>query len=315
VWLGIEIGGTKLQLGVGAGEGSGLAELVRRDVDRSQGADGILRSIEESVSLLQGRHPVRGIGFGFGGPVDTGKGRVITSHQVNGWEGFEMADWCTDRFGLPIVLGNDCNAAALAEARFGAGRDYARVFYVTVGTGIGGGYIVNGILQAADSPAASEIGHLRPGLDAEDPGRTLESLAAGPGIEAAARARIADAGHTSPEVAELLVNCGGDLSQLTVKQVGEAAAGGHALSRDILGQANRALGWGIAQVITLLGVHAVIVGGGVSLLGEELFYKPLRDFVSAYVFPPLRGTFDILPPALGEEVVVHGALAFARDGL
>ena len=143
----------------------------------------------------------------------------------------------------------------------------------------------------------------------------IESLAAGPGIEAAARARIADAGHTSPEVAELLVNCGSDLSQLTVKQVGEAAAGGHALSRDILGQANRALGWGIAQVITLLGVHAVIVGGGVSLLGEELFYKPLRDFVSAYVFPPLRGTFDILPPALGEEVVVHGALAFARDGL
>ena len=141
-------------------------------------------------SELGQSHQIRRIGIGFGGPVDTSQGRVIKSHQIDGWDNFHLVDWCRETFGLPAVLGNDCDAATLAEARFGAGQGRRSVFYVTVGTGVGGGFVKDGRLLGAGRPAACEIGHLRPGLHADQADETVESLASGWGIAAAAQARI-----------------------------------------------------------------------------------------------------------------------------
>ena len=141
--LGIEIGGTKLQLGVGAGDGV-LVDLVRLDVDQSQGADGILRQIAGAGRELIAKYGVTAAGFGFGGPVDTVRGVAVKSHHVHGWDAFPLADWCQRELGITAVIENDCDAAALAEARYGAGRGANPVFYVTVGTGIGGGLVVDG---------------------------------------------------------------------------------------------------------------------------------------------------------------------------
>src|SRR6186713_3027655 len=189
MFLGIEIGGTKLQLGVGAGDGGELAALARHDIDIANGAAGILEQIERSATALIQKHPVERIGFGFGGPIDSSAGMVTKSHQVAGWEGFPLARWCRESLGKPAVLGNDCDVAALAEARFGAGRGAGSVLYVTVGTGIGGGLVLGGNLHGSGRPAVAEIGHLRPGLNADDAEMTVESLAAGPAIAAAAVAR------------------------------------------------------------------------------------------------------------------------------
>src|SRR5688572_27563181 len=133
MYLGIEIGGTKLQLGVGHPTRSTLVELARCDVAPQNGARGILDQIEKSARDLIARHQVVRIGIGFGGPVSAGV--VTKSHQIDGWENFPLADWCRQKFGLETVLGNDCDAAALAEASVGAGRGARTVFYVTVGTG------------------------------------------------------------------------------------------------------------------------------------------------------------------------------------
>src|SRR5262249_57266320 len=126
MFLGIEIGGTKLQLGVGPGDGT-LASLWRGSVDVAAGAEGIRRQILTAVPELLARAGVerpaiRGVGIGFGGPVDDATRTVIRSHQIAGWDGFPLADWIDDLLGWPTVLGNDADVAGAAAAAFGAGQ-------------------------------------------------------------------------------------------------------------------------------------------------------------------------------------------------
>lgn len=330
MYLGIEIGGTKLQLGLGSGNDASFVEFLRYDVDANRGADGIREQIVDGVKQLQRRHQILRIGFGFGGPINSETQVVTKSHQIEGWDGFPLGSWCREQFGLPIVLGNDCDSAALAEAKFGAGANKRTVFYVTVGTGIGGGFVIDGKVHGAGRPAASEIGHLRPGLGALDRSWTVESVASGWGIAAMARARLTGVARSVDELipvelrqpspsadgdrADLLSRCAGDLDRLTSRDVGEAAADGNSTALMILESATSVLGWAIAQVITILAPEVVVVGGGVSLMGERLFFEPLRRSVGQFVFGPSSDSYEILPAQLGEEVVVHGAVALAASG-
>ncbi len=339
MFLGIEIGGTKLQLGIGHGDGSDLVAIERRDIAADHGAMGILEQIESAARALMQKHDVERIGYGFGGPVDSASGRVITSHQVAGWDDFQLVQWTETTLGLPASLGNDCDCASLAEARFGAGTGARTVFYVTVGTGIGGGLVVDGQLHGQGRPAAAEIGHLRPGLHDDRPDATVESIASGWGIAATARARIS--GEVSPPfasmqqakrqtsreqlhlsmararqaddeyISDLLNRCDQDLDGLTTKMIGQAAAEGNEVAREVLEHSSQALGWAVAQVVTLIAPDVIVVGGGVSLMGEQLFYVPLRKQVRRYVFPPLVNAFVIVPPKFDELVVVQGALTLA----
>src|SRR5207244_3015081 len=322
MYLGIEIGGTKLQLGVGNGDGSELAALVRHDVDARRGAAGILEQIEAAAAGLMQKHEIARIGIGFGGPVDSSSGVVTKSHQVSGWEKFPLVRWCRESLGKPAVLGNDCDSAALAEARYGAGRGAASVFYVTIGTGIGGGLVLGGQLHGTGRQAAAEIGHLRPGLNADRAEMTVESLASGPAIAAAAVARmtgqvsrpletirgplehpnrhqvkrrLADVKDAEQEfIADLAQRCGNNAERLTAKVVAQAAADGNEIARQVLDHACQGLGWAVAQVITIVAPEVVVVGGGVSLIGEQFFFMPLRSEVARYVFPPPAGHSKII---------------------
>ena len=314
MYLGIEIGGTKLQLGVGDGASDELAEVARHEIDARAGAQAILDQIQVSATELTKRHSIKRVGIGFGGPVDLAAGIVTKSHQVTGWDAFPLAAWCHEKIGLPAVIGNDCDVAALAEARFGAGQGLSSVFYVTVGTGIGGGLVLNGKLHGGGRPAAAEIGHLRPGLDAYNAKQTVEGIASGPAIAEAGKALLrGQPNRNDRDVVDLLRRCGDDPERLTTMMLAAAAASGNAIADDILRHACRALGWAIAQAITLIAPEIVVIGGGVSLMGDALFFAPLREEVAEYVFPPLQGSYRIVPAVLGELAVVHGAIALAAD--
>lgn len=326
LYLGIEIGGTKLQLAVGAGDGSPFVKLERAEIDAARGAEGIREQILHAGRFLMSRHDVARIGIGFGGPIDSAAGRTITSHQVPGWDDFPLVEWCGEKLGKPAVLGNDCDVAALAEARFGAGRGHRVVFFTTVGTGVGGGLVIDGTLYQPGQRAVAEIGHLRPGLAAADVHQTVEAAASGRGIERAMVAKLEGAldpqltgaslgGEFADDRLDLLSRCGGLPDLLTAVQIGEAAANGNALALEVLGHATETLGWAVAQVVTLVAPGVVVVGGGVSLMGEELFFEPVRRAASRYVFPPLQASLNIVPAALGERVVVQGALALASSGV
>lgn len=314
MFLGIEIGGTKLQLGVGIGDGSDFIAFERRDVDISRGGQGIRDQIREVGRSLVSQYPIERAAYGFGGPIFGNRGIVQTSHQVAGWDNFPLSEWTESELGIPTKLGNDCDVAALAEACFGAGRGADSLFYVTVGTGIGGGLVFNRRIHGTDRPASAEIGHLRPGLNATTSKQTIESLAAGPGIAQSTRNYLQSTQKLAEaDLRDFRERCGGDFQQLTTKAIGEAAVAGNQIAREQYVAATRVLGWGIAQLITLVAPEVVVVGGGVSLVGEETFFAPLRAAVQQYVFPPLRDSFRLLPAALGESVVVHGALALARS--
>ena len=163
-YLGIEIGGTKLQIGVGADDGV-LAGLWRGNVDAAAGPEGIRRQITRAVPELLAkanidRSQLQGVGIGFGGPVDDATRTVIKSHQIEGWDGFPLADWVSEVMGLPAALGNDADVAGLAEALHGAGKGLSPIFYITIGSGIGGGFIIDGEIYRGVGRGAAEIGHL-----------------------------------------------------------------------------------------------------------------------------------------------------------
>jgi glucokinase len=257
MFLGAEIGGTKLQVGVCDRRGQ-LRHLVREAVVRRQGAPGLLRQFHRLIPPLVKQYRVRAIGVGFGGPYDLQRNRAVKSHQIAGWDGFPVRDWFRKQFGLPVVVDNDQNCAALAEATVGAGKGLRSVFYVTVGTGIGGGLVIDGELYNGRYGAA-EIGHTWVGE------HRLEAVASGLAIERGI--------NTVP-------------------------------------QAARYVGVAIANAIALINPDIVIVGGGVSRAGAP-FFRPLRKTVARHVFPVFRKNCRIVPPALGEAVVVVGAALLA----
>lgn len=316
MYLGIEIGGTKLQLGVGPADGT-LSGLWRGNVDPAAGAEGIRRQILESVpELLQSSHIDRGIvkaaGIGFGGPVDDATQRIIKSHQVAGWDDFPIATWLSDALHIPAVLGNDADVAGLAEALFGAGQGLSPIFYITIGSGIGGGLIVDGEIQRGVGRGAAEIGHLRV-LDRRDPDAPsmvpLEEVASGWGIGRHARRLLGESAWPDSLVLSMI---GGDPSLVTAYHVGVAARHGDAFGLSRLNEALDSLSEAICAVIVLLCPRRIVIGGGVSLVGEKHFFEPLRKKVAERVFQPFAGLTDIVPAALGEAVVIHGALALAK---
>ena len=305
--LGIEIGGTKLQLGVGSGNGT-LETLVRLDVQPELGARGIRDAISKAAAELIPNYNVTRIGIGFGGPIDRTQGRVTTSHQIQGWDNFPIVSWCQDTCGLPTALGNDCDVAALAEATQGAGRDCRRVLYVTVGTGVGGGLVIDQEIYGVDRPAASEIGHLRVGMETGN--LTVEQMASGRGLCDRLWHNLS---RTDSHAADLLDRCQDRRENLTGQIVSEAAHQGNPLAQRAIAEACRALGWAIGQVITIAAPEIVVIGGGISLMGPEQFFAPVRHSAAQSVFGPLAESYRIVPAQLGELAVVHGALALAAE--
>ncbi|HYT92523.1 MAG TPA: ROK family protein [Gemmataceae bacterium] len=315
MYLGIEIGGTKLQLGLGEGDGV-VAGLWRGRVDVQEGPEGIRRQITAAVPELLAkagveRSRLRGVGIGFGGPVDDATHTVIKSHQIEGWDDFPLADWISDLLDSPAVLGNDADVAGLAEALFGAGKGLSPIFYITIGSGIGGGLIINGEIYRGCGRGAAEIGHMT--FFNGEGFCTLESVASGWGIAERVRELLgSDARHRRSLLVRLVH---GDLSRLTAEHVARAAQEGDLFARQRLGDTWDYLAEAIRNVLALLCPRRIVIGGGVALMGEELLFAPLRKLVADRAFKPFAKCYDIVPAALGEEVVVHGALALARKRL
>src|SRR5438105_3158987 len=316
MYIGVEIGGSKLQLGVGLGDGV-LRGLWRETVDVKAGPEGIRGQITRGIpELLEKagieRSSVKAIAIGFGGPVDDRTRTVIKSHQIEGWDDFPLADWIGDMLGWRAVLGNDADVAGLAEALFGAGQGLSPIFYMTIGSGIGGGLIIDGEIYRGCGRGAAEIGHLRI-KPVEEPNEpiVLEELASGWAIGRLART-LAETWDRDSAVFDFVDR---QTERITALHLGEAAAKGDLFAQTVLTTACGYLAEALAQVIALLGPRRIVIGGGVSLMGEQILFEPLRKSLKDRVFEPFRDCYDIVPASLGEEVVVHGALALAKKRL
>jgi glucokinase len=312
LYLGLEIGGTKLQLGLGRGDGRILA-IQRRVIRPESGAGGILQQIQDAYPALLSQSDVAGesptaAGIGFGGPVDADEGRTLRSHQVDGWDNFNLVGWASETLNIPqVAIRNDADTAGLGEARQGAGVGLSPIFYVTIGSGIGGGLILDGQIYRGSGAGAAEIGHLWIDDVAGGP-RKLEDIASGWAIGRAGRTVAAESRETS--LLEAMSD--GNPSRIDGQMVARAALDGDPVSLAILSMATRAVGLALAHVVTLLAPRRIILGGGVSMIGETLWFEPIRKVLESRAFPLFGGTCDLVPAALGEEVVLHGAFEIAR---
>lgn len=299
--LALEIGGTKLQAALGTADGR-IAQTLRADSPADAGADAVRRRVADLVLQIRSLadEPLEQVGVGFGGPVDAGTGRVIRSHQVTGWDDFDLAAWARDAAGLPAVVENDANCGALAEARLGAGADADRVLYMNVGSGIGGGVCVGGRLVSG--PLGGEMGHTWV-WDAEAGGYAhLEDVCSGWAIARRARTLAELDPRTS-----LLALAGGDAGALDARTVARAVREGDAAAGRLLDHVAETLAVALASAAAVVAPERIVVGGGVAGMGEVLFGR-LRDAFARRVFAPMADRTEIVPAARIEENVLVGAL-------
>jgi glucokinase len=299
-FLGVEIGGTKLQLVTGDGNGT-VQRRWRTTVARSAGAAGIRQQIERWLPEVLDTRPVAA-GVGFGGPVDWESGRIARSHQIEGWSGFDLAHWLGSAAGIPVAVDNDANVAALGEALCGNGRGARTVFYVTLGSGVGGGLVVDGAIYHGAKPGESEIGHLR--LDKA--GTLVEQRCSGWAVDR--RIREAIALHPGSPLAGLAAGVEAGEAQFLAPALEQADPLAHA----ILSEHADHLAFGLSHVVHLMHPERIVVGGGLARVGE-----PLRFAVAEALRHYLMEVFQPGPPlflsALVEDAVPAGALRLAAQ--
>ncbi|MEY2429344.1 MAG: glucokinase [Verrucomicrobiota bacterium] len=299
-FAGIEIGGTKLQLVLGDEEAN-IIERRKFAVDPGKGAAGIRRQIEQGISELMSINKPEAIGVGFGGPVDWKTGIISRSHQIEGWSGFDLEKWLRELTGVKVFVGNDANLAALGEARHGAGVGLNPVFYVTLGSGVGGGLVVNGNIYHGAIPGESEIGHVR--LDRN--GTTVESRCSGWAVDT----KIRELKTREPE--STLAQMTGSAAGGEAKHLAGALQQGDPEAIRILNETAEDLAFGLSHAVHLFHPQIIILGGGLSGIGE-----PLRAAVERSLRPLVMEAFApgicVVLTVLREDAVPIGALELAK---
>ena len=302
-FLAIEIGGSKLQLFVGDAAAN-ILQRHRLPVDPAQGGAGIRRQIEAALQTLLPAVQPAAIGVGFGGPVDWRTGRICCSHQVEGWADFALGTWLAELTGKPVVVENDSNAAALGEAVRGAGQGSSPAFYFNMGSGVGGGLVVDGSIYHGAKPGEVEFGHLR--LDRD--GTIVEARCSGWAVDRRIRAEITAA------PSGLLARLAGPTPGGEAKHLAVALQQGDATARRILDATAQDLAFALSHAVHLFHPQVIVMGGGLALLGE-----PLRAAVEQALAPFLMEVFRPGPPirlaGLGEDAVPVGALLLAQRRL
>jgi len=309
--LGIDIGGTNLVVGAVAEDGSALHALRSEPTRPEEGSDAVLRRLggmgravmDETRKTVPGAE-FAGVGAGAPGPLDTKRGVVLLTPNL-GWVNLPLRQLLQDALGIPAMIDNDANCAVLGEWWRGAARGAKQVIGITIGTGIGGGIIVDGRLYHGASDCAGEIGH----TTVEVNGRRckcgnygcLEAYASGPAIARRAVEAI-EAGQTSklPDYVD------GALEKITAQTVYQAAHDGDELAEEVVGDTAKFLGAGIANMINIFNPEIVVVFGGVTYAGERLF-GPLRREVAKRAFKPAVAVCRIVPAELTGTAGVYGA--------
>lgn len=308
--LGVEIGGRGQRVVVADASGRILGRAHALDPGAPAGSVvEIVRGLIDQACAAAGtaRERVSCIGVAFGGPVDADRGVTILSHRAAGFENFPLLNLIEEAVGLPMVLENDARAAALGEATYGAARGSGDVVYVHLGTGVGGGIIVDGRLLHGASSTAGEIGHMvvsarGPICSCGKPGH-LEAYAAAPSIVARYRDRLRAA---PPEDAASWPSP----ANPSVRQIFEHSQSGDAAAQSVVNETVQVLGLAIANLVTVLNPATVIVGGSVAEVGS-LLMDPLGARVRQYSYPASMRRARLAAAQFRGDSALLGAIALA----
>lgn len=313
--IGVDLGGTKFAAGAVSDDGTRQYAFAAEPTLPERGADDIVarmgRLVERVIAgtiaeTRAARTDFIGVGIGAPGPLRRADGMVVVAPNL-GWRDYPLRDHLAAVTGLPTTLDNDANCATLAEWWAGAARGANTVVGMTIGTGIGGGLIIDGRLHHGSNDVAGEIGH----TTIETAGRRckcgnygcLEAYASGPAIADRAREALDSDGAS---VLRSVTN--GDLAALTAEHVYDAARGGDDVAREVVRDTARYLGVGVANLLNVINPDVVVLAGGVTQAGE-LILVPLRAEVRRRAFRPAVEAARIVPGMLGGRAGVIGAAA------
>ncbi len=307
---GIDVGGTKIAGGVVDSDGRVLSHATVESP--AEHVEAIEEAIVGLVDDLRAEHPIEAVGVGAAGYVDASRSTVLFAPNL-AWRNVNLRAELEPRLDLPVVIENDANAAAWGEFTYGAGADVDDLLLVTVGTGVGGGLVLDGELYRGAFGVGGEIGHLRVVRDGQLCGcgkhGCLEQYASGSALVRNARAAAAGGGHAADE---LVARAGGDPHAIDGPLITQAAQEGDAFAVEQLANLGRWLGEGIAALATVLDPAAVAVGGGVGDAGD-LLLEPLRvSFARHLSGLPYRPLAEVRPATLGNRAGLIGAADLAR---
>jgi glucokinase len=306
--VGVDVGGTNLVAGVLAEDGSEIHAVVSEPTMSAQGADAVIGRIVKlaKASIAESGKKVEGAGIGSPGPLTTKTGVVLLTPNL-GWTNMPLRDRVSEGLGLPATLDNDANCAIYGEWWRGAARGANYVIGLTLGTGIGGGIVLDGKIYHGASDVAGEFGHVS--IDAN--GRhckcgnygCIEAYASGPAIAERAVEGIQSGTDTS-----LSQYVNGDLSKITAQIVYEAANDGDEWALEIVRETASLLGASVASFVNIFNPEVVVICGGVTQAGDRLF-NPLRSEVKRRAFKPAWEVCRIVPGTLPGTAGVYGAAA------
>lgn len=300
--IAVDIGGTQIR--VAAFERGNIEPIeVRRTPTRSSEGTPFERMCAEIKAIWPKNEPVETIVVGSPGPLDPESGIIFYAPNIPGWNNFPLKDNLQKQFGVPALIGNDANLAALGEWHFGAGKGHRHVLYITISTGIGGGVISNDRLVLGVRGLATEVGHVTvlPGGPMCNCGHAghLEAIASGPSI----------ARYVEEQIAGGVASALKGKVNLSARDVSEAAAKGDALAVQALARAGQFIGQALADFLHLFNPSIVIFGGGVSFSGP-LLLDPVKESLQKHIMDPsYLKDLQITNAALGDDAGLLGALA------
>jgi len=309
--IGVDVGGTKIAAGV-VDEKGVIVEMLRRPTPAAN-ASRTVELISEAVRELMSRHEVEAVGIGAAGFVEESRSSVVFAPNL-AWRNEPVARHVEDRTGLPVIVENDANAAAWAETKLGAARGHDHVVMITIGTGIGGGLVLNGELYRGRWGMAGEPGHYRVVPDGRLCGcgnrGCWEQYASGSALVAEAR----DFARRSPGAAvRLLQLAGGTPEGITGPDVTVAAREGDAAALRCFGIISRWLGEGLADMAAILDPGCFVLGGGVSEAGDLLLGQTRAAFENGLTGRQYRPPAAVVLAELGPEAGMIGAADLARQ--
>jgi glucokinase len=315
---GIDIGGTKCAVVIGKAAAEGVELIDKRMYPTPPTPEASIESFMQNMAELMAEHDIQqldAIGISCGGPLNSRKGMILSPPNLPNWDGIDVVTPLRRRFHVPVGLQNDANACALAEWKWGAGKGSRNMVFLTFGTGMGAGLILNGQLYAGTNDMAGEVGHVRLAKDGPigyGKAGSFEGFCSGGGIAGLAKTMT----EQSLQEGQVPLFCSRlqDLHAITAKKVGEAAQQGDPLALEIYRIVGKKLGHGLAMLIDVLNPERIVIG---SIYGrqQQLLEPVVMEVLKEEALSIALEVCHIVPAALGESVGDLASLSVALNEL
>jgi glucokinase len=314
-YLGIDVGGTKCAVLAGTAEME-IIERIQFATETHKGADYAIHKLLEISNQIIRKFPdshLVSIGISCGGPLDSKTGVIQSPPNLPGWDNIEIVRIFKERFNVPVFLQNDANACALAEWRFGAGKGTENMIFLTFGTGLGAGLILNGKIYTGTNDLAGEVGHIRlaaDGPEAYGKNGSFEGFCSGAGIARLAKTIVAEKIQQGIPVSfcENLES----LDNITTKDIAIAANNGDKTALGIFETSGQYLGIGLSMLIDVLNPQRIVIGS-VYARNPHLFEKACKEIIDREALKPANDVCEIVPAALGDQIGDYACLSVAMN--